>query len=94
MSVLAMMFLIWVFIRFGRFQRLRSRHCGARFGWQPHGRPQRLRSERPAAEPEAPKLSAFNALKERYVRGAISDVQYESELDALLRTPEGRSQVL
>ena len=90
MSVLAMMFLIWVFIRFGRFQRLRSRHCGARFGWQP----QRLRAERPAAEPAAPKLSAFNALKERYVRGAISDVQYESELDALLRTPEGRSQVL
>lgn len=93
MVFFAMMFLIFVFLRFGRFHHMRRGHCGGQFGWQPHRQRQRLRAERPMAEP-APKLSPFEALKERYVRGAISDMQYESELDALLRTPEGRSQVL
>lgn len=93
MSVLAMMFLMWAFIRFGRFQQVRRRHCGGRFGSHLRRQPQRLRYEAPRAEPAAPKVSAFDVLKERYVRGAISDVQYESELDALLRTPEGRSQI-
>jgi hypothetical protein len=94
MSVLAMMFLIYVFMRFARSSRVRRGHCGGHFAWHPPRQPHRLRHERPVAEPQAPKLSAFDALKERYVRGAISDAQYESELDQLLQTPEGRSQVL
>lgn len=94
MSVLAMMFLIWAFIRFGRFHHMRRWPCGGQFGWQPHRRAHRMRTEQPTAAPKAPKLSPFDALKERYVRGAISETQYESELDALLRTPEGRSQIL
>ena len=48
----------------------------------------------PAAIPvELPKETAFDALKRRYVNGELSDERYQDELDKLLKTPEGRSQI-
>ena len=40
-----------------------------------------------------PKESAFDVLKRRFVKGEISDSQYEQELDRLLKTPEGKALV-
>lgn len=45
-----------------------------------------------AAAP-APRLSAFEQLRERYVNDDISVEQFEAELDVLMQTPEGRKQV-
>ncbi len=46
---------------------------------------------RPA--PAVPRESEFEALKRRYVEGELSDEQYESALDVLFLTAEGRRQV-
>jgi uncharacterized membrane protein len=46
-----------------------------------------------APRPQAAQPNAFERLKQRYVRGDISDEQYESELDTLLRMPDTRKMV-
>lgn len=45
------------------------------------------------AAPAPPAESQFDVLKRRYVKGELSDEQYERELDDLLKTPEGRGMV-
>ena len=48
----------------------------------------------PVQQPPQPRTeTAYEALKRRFVRGEISDYQYERELDVLLKTPEGRAQI-
>lgn len=54
-----------------------------RRGWQPHR----------IGAPPRPRLNAFERLKQRYVSGEITDEQYESELDVLLRGRETRKLV-
>lgn len=90
MSFLAMLILIFAFVRFGRLLHVRRWHCGSRLDWDERRRHE-LRRVQPAPEP--PRVSAFEALKDRYVRGVITDSQYESELDRLLRTPDGRREM-
>lgn len=48
---------------------------------------------RPRVQPAQPEPNAFERLKQRYVRGDLTDAQYESEVDALLRAPETRKLV-
>ena len=47
----------------------------------------------PPQRPARPEPNAFERLKQSYIHGDISDEQYETELDALLRTPETRKMV-
>lgn len=45
----------------------------------------------PASAPSIrPAETAYDVLKKRYVKGELSDDQYERALDDLLKTPEGR----
>jgi hypothetical protein len=95
MAFFAMMFLFFVFMRFGRFQRMRRGQraymCG-RYS-QRNLYPLRYAGQTVAQTPAEPHESAYEKLKRRYVRGELSDYQYETELDELLKTPEGRRQV-
>ena len=94
MGFIAMMILIFVFMRFARFHRMQRWHGGYACGWRARERLHRLEyAPRPAAPAPAPRESAFESLKRRYVKGELSDYQYESELDQLLRTPEGRREI-
>lgn len=58
--------------------------------WTQYAYPQPART--PAPEPALPLPSPdpFEALKSRFVGGDLTDEEYERELDALLKTPEGR----
>lgn len=48
-------------------------------------------SARPVRQAVAkPEPNAFERLKVRYVQGELSDEQYESAVDELLKTPDGR----
>ena len=95
MAFFVMMFLFFAFMRFGRYHRMR-RNRAFTCGWSQQRDMYRLRyagqtvNPQPSAEPRE---SAYEKLKRRYVKGEISDYQYETELDELLRTPEGRRQV-
>ena len=82
----AMTILLFVFMRFavgGRRGRCLPRHYHRHWQLQPVQ----------IKAPTQPSSNAFEKLKQRYVRGDISDEQYESELDTLLRTPETRKMV-
>ena len=92
MGFLALMILFFAFMRFGRFHRMRRWPGMYAYGCYPQRRFHELRYARPVSHRE-PRESAFEALKRRYVKGEISDDQYEAELDDLLRTPEGRRAV-
>ena len=87
MSIFGMMMLFFVF----------SRVMGRRRGyWQRYSIPLRGPVELPVAVPAPvtiPRENAFEALKRRYVNGELSDERYQDELDSLLKTPEGRSQI-
>lgn len=96
MSFFAMMFLFFALMRFGRYHRMRRGWYGAYMCSRYAQRDQyQLRyAGQTMPQPRAePRESAYEKLKRRYVKGEISDFQYESELDELLKTPEGRSQV-
>jgi hypothetical protein len=98
MAFFAMMILFIAFMRFGRFHRMRRWHRGYMYGWHPYRHLHQLRYAgqmpvRPSVQAQAPRESAFELLKRKYVKGEISDHQYESELDALLKTPEGRREI-
>jgi uncharacterized membrane protein len=92
MTFFAMMFLIFVFMRFGRFHRMRRWHRGYAFGCHPYRQLHPLRYE-PEVRPPAPRETAFETLKRKYVKGELSDDQYEAQLDQLLSTPEGRREI-
>lgn len=66
-------------------------------GWRPYGRMRdrhREFSQTPVPAAPAPAVeSTFELLKKRYVKGELSDEQYERALDDLLKTPEGRGMV-
>jgi hypothetical protein len=92
MAFFAMMFLIFALTRFGRVHCLRRAHRSYAYGWHQDRHLHQLRYASPApATP--PRQSAFEVLKRRYVKGEITDHQYESELDAMLKTPEGRREI-
>ncbi|HEX6560159.1 MAG TPA: hypothetical protein VF021_11870 [Longimicrobiales bacterium] len=98
MSLFAFIVMVWVLARVtGVVRRRRSwgachtvllpGHLSRQRGWRrPHTEP-------PPPQVTPPQETAFDVLKKRYVAGRISDDQYERELDALLRTPEGRAQL-
>jgi uncharacterized membrane protein len=86
MTFLAIMLLFFVFSRMMCSHSGRRRYAHNHVGWH---RAQHF--QRPAPEP--PTESAFERLKRKFVSGEISAETYEAELDALLRTPEGRTQV-
>ena len=97
MSVFAWIFVWFAVARLLGFRRRRRRWMMFRFPeWQsatcapvPAG----YGSRRARQAAEVPRLTAFEQIKSRYVSGEIDDEQYERELDALLRTPEGRRQL-
>ena len=99
MSIFAFMMLIFVFSRLSGRRRWRHHRGVYVWGWRSGEHPftqlRRGRYVRAGVEPPAPVKAptAFESLKARYVDGSLSDAQYESELDALLKTPEGRSQM-
>ena len=87
MTIFAMIFLLWAFMRIGRTHRMRHWHCGP--GYVAYGQLHyRGRANHPRVRHA--RESAFESLKQRYVSGELSDSEYESELDAWLQTPEGR----
>ena len=90
MGFLALMILFLAFVRCGRVHRMRRWHGAYAFDCRGsrHWRPLHYAPPAPA-----PRESTFEALKRRYVKGEISDYQYEAELDQLLRTPEGRREI-
>jgi uncharacterized membrane protein len=87
MSFLAMMFVFWAIMRWGGLHRMRHWQCNSGYTTHPqlhyHRRAHRTRVQ-------SPRENAFDTLKRRYVEGDLNDSEYEAELDALLRTPEGR----
>ncbi len=101
MSLFALLVTVFVISRvlgFGYRRRIRR---GRAFGWHPYAwgpvqlgcRARRVplnTGTQPA--PAVPERS-FDTLKARYVRGELSDEQYERELDQMLKSPEGRSQI-
>jgi uncharacterized membrane protein len=82
----AMMIVLFVVMRFAL--------GGRRGGCVPlhHHRHRQFRPV-PIQPSSRPQSNAFERLKQRYIHGDISDEQYESELDALLRMPETRKLV-
>ena len=82
----AMMILFFVVVRFA-LGPPRGRCMPVHY--HRRGRLQPVQIQRPVR----PEPNAFERLKQRYIRGDISDEQYETELDALLRTPETRKMV-
>ena len=101
MSLFALLITVFVISRvlgFGYRRRIRR---GRSFGWHQYAYgPVQLgcRTRRPPldngtqAQTPVPDRS-FDTLKARYVRGELTDEQYEAELDQLLKSPQGRSQI-
>ena len=70
-----------------------QRHL-ARLGGDPRWRGARHRQRARMHElPATPAESRFEALKRRFVAGELTDLEYEREVDALLRKPGGMSEV-
>jgi hypothetical protein len=70
-----------------------SRMCGFRPRGRHHWRRMQWQPQQPVEAVPPPKESSFERVKRRFVNGDISDEQFEREVDALLKTPEGRAQV-
>ncbi|HKO18612.1 MAG TPA: SHOCT domain-containing protein [Acidobacteriaceae bacterium] len=93
MSPFGMILIAFIILRVRRRRHWRM----YRFAWQtPDGFPGRFdyyHGQQPVPPQPVPQPSAFEQLKARYVKGEIGDEQYESALDDLLKTPEGRGQI-
>ena len=83
---------IWIVMARRRHGWARHGRHFARLGGEPgwRGRGHRYR-RRELAPP--PAESRFDALKRRFVAGELSEVEYEREVDALLRQPGGMSEI-
>jgi uncharacterized membrane protein len=79
--VMMVMFFVFMRVMHGRRRHFARLHC------------QRHPHFRSTQAVPAPRPSAFERLKQRYVEGDLTDEQYEDELDALLRSPETRMSV-
>ena len=84
--------LLILFFAVSRFLRMREWQRGFAYGCYPRRHYHRLHYSHAAPAPQ-PRETAFETLKRRYVTGELSDEQYESHLDALLKTPEGRREL-
>jgi uncharacterized membrane protein len=90
----AMMIMFFVFMRVTHGRRRHFAHSRLHRHW-PGRHPYfvQLQAQPRSPAPAAPKPSAFEQLKRRYVVGEIDVEQYEDELDVLLRLPEARKDV-
>ena len=92
------MLAFWIFVARRRRRRWALGHGrrmelewgpGGEERWHRHHRGRR----RAAALPQPPAETRFEALKRRFVKGELTAEQYEREVDSLLRSPGGMSEV-
>ena len=83
---------IWIVMAKRRRGWMRRQQHFARLGGDP-GWQGSKRRHRHRELPAPPVESRFDVLKRRFVAGELSEVEYEREVDALLRQPGGMGEI-